>query len=458
MSTKSWRDPGIFKFIKIKNGGSVLWTSNNSVMGDGEYWDGAKSLTPSRMNLHAKMVFGLSTENSFIGGEPGTVNGHKLEDRVRGSDRQIPVFFQGEGFGSSRYKTLEARRLLAVLASRAANTKFPTICNPCGEIPLHVMGGFCVIADVAPLLACPVELEQTDQFELWDRRVEDSIRLGVRFLIRVNLMDSVYNKEVLRTNRIGISLTGIHEWAWMRWGLDFHDLLDEKKSYKFWATIMRLSSLAKQEAQEYSGELGIETPTTVTTIKPSGTISKLFNLTEGAHLPARRQYLRWVQFRTDNPMITEYQEKGYPVRELKTFPGMSIVGFPTMLLIQALGMGDRMTTAPEATPEEQYRWLRLLERHWLGEARGAQISYTLKIDTSKHSLDQYRKIVLDNQPNVKCCSILPHNPDKESEYEYLPEETVTALEWQRIQHQITVSENEGLDLETLRCEGGVCPI
>ena len=36
---------------------------------------------------------------------------------------------------------------------------------------------------------------------------------------------------------------------------------------------------------------------TVTTVKPAGTTSKLFGLTEGAHLPARRQYLRWVQFK-----------------------------------------------------------------------------------------------------------------------------------------------------------------
>ena len=36
------------------------------------------------------------------------------------------------------------------------------------------------------------------------------------------------------------------------------------------------------------GELGLRRPVTVTTVKPSGTISKLFGLTEGAHLPARR--------------------------------------------------------------------------------------------------------------------------------------------------------------------------
>jgi ribonucleoside-triphosphate reductase (formate) len=31
------------------------------------------------------------------------------------------------------------------------------------------------------------------------------------------------------------------------------------------------------------------------------------------------------------------------------------------------------TPAPEATPVQQYRWLGLLERHWIGTARGNQV-------------------------------------------------------------------------------------
>jgi hypothetical protein len=38
-------------------------------------------------------------------------------------------------------------------------------------------------------------------------------------------------------------------------------------------------------------------------MKPAGTTSKLFGLTEGAHLPSMREYLRWVQFRNGDPLI-----------------------------------------------------------------------------------------------------------------------------------------------------------
>ena len=37
--------------------------------------------------------------------------------------------------------------------------------------------------------------------------------------MRANLMDALYGEEVRRTNRMGIGPTGLHEWAWMRFGL-----------------------------------------------------------------------------------------------------------------------------------------------------------------------------------------------------------------------------------------------
>ena len=101
----------------------------------------------------------------------------------------------------------------------------------------------------------------------------------------------------------------------------------------------------------------------MTTVKPAGTTSKLFGLTEGAHLPARRQYLRWVQFKGSggdrqlaggsDPLLAEYEARGYPMRGLRKFPGMTIVGFPTVPLLLRLGLGDGSVTAAEATPGAQ---------------------------------------------------------------------------------------------------------
>lgn len=478
MATKSWRDPGIMRFIRAKSEGG-LWTANNSVMVDRDFWAAlASPADDSPIARHARAVFEEVTRCAYINGEPGFINADKLEDHRTGTAWDRPVFEDGRGFRSDRYQVDAASGLLAELARRAAASDYPVTTNPCGEIALHVTGGYCVIADFAPLLACPLPLTDflpgdapDDVQALWDARVEDSVRLGVRFLMRANGMDALYAEEVRRTNRMGVGPTGLHEWAWMRFGLAFGDLIDDAKSAPFWAMLAHLSEAAKDEANAYAAERGLARPVTVTTVKPAGTTSKLFGLTEGAHLPARRQYLRWVQFKGQrdettgawspdaDPLLAEYEARGYPLRTLRSFPGMTIVGFPTVPLIMRLGLGDRLMTAPDATPEQQYRWLRLLEAYWIGAEQGNQVSYTLKVYTDRCDLDAFRAIVLREQPEVRCCAVLPSRPDHELGYEYLPEEEVPADRFAALVSAIDDAEvQEAVDLAHLRCANGACPI
>ncbi len=477
MATKSWRDPGVLRFIRAKESGG-LWTANNSVMVDAEFWDRVRHGDPAHpLTEHARAVFHEATRCAWINGEPGFINGDRLEDHRTGVARTRPVDADGSGFRSARYRVDDGAALLAELSARATASEFPATTNPCGEISLHVTGGYCVISDFAPLLACPVPFEDVapgapapDVARLWDARVEDSVRLGVRFLMRANTMDSLYAQEVARTNRMGIGPTGLHEYAWLRFGLDFADLLDEARSAPFWEMLAHLSDVAKAEGDGYASELGLARPVTVTTVKPSGTISKLFGLTEGAHLPARAQYLRWVQFRGtrdsagewapgSDRLLAEYEARGYPLRELRSFPGMTIVGFPTVPLIMRLGLADRLVTAPEASPAQQYRWLRLLERHWIGESQGNQVSYTLKLYTDRHDLAEFREIVLQEQPAVRCCAVLPTRPDDALGYEYLPEEEVPADEFAALLAGIDAQNaREAVDLARLQCASGVCPL
>ncbi|MBB5689734.1 recombinase [Roseomonas alkaliterrae] len=479
MATKNWRDAGVLRFIRSKSEGG-LWTANHSVMVDRAFWQGvqaARAGSGRPEDRHALAVFEEATRCAFINGEPGFINGDLLEDHRTGRAREKPVHHDGRDVRSARYRVEHAAGLLADLSARAAAAHFPCTTNPCGEIVLHVTGGYCVIADFAPLLACPVDPAMLTPGAIpdalaaaWDARVEDAVRLGVRFLMRANTMDALYAEEVRRTNRMGIGPTGLHEWAWARFGLGFEDLLDEARSAPFWDALARLSAAAKEEADAYAEELGLARPFTVTTVKPAGTTSKLFGLTEGAHLPARRQYLRWVQFKgakgesgewlpDSDPLLADYEARGYPVRPLRSFPGMSIVGFPTLPLIQRLGLGERLKTAPEASPAEQYRWLALMERHWIGAERGNQISYTLKVYTDRHDLEAFRAILLTHQPQVRCCAVLPSAPDAALGYEYLPEEEVDEATFQAIVAAIRdPALHEALDMAHLACANGVCPI
>jgi hypothetical protein len=482
MATKTWRDKSVLEFITIKQGG-VLWSSNNSVTVDEEFWKLVKTPVTEtaayespdtlRLALHAKQVFEAICEASYHDGtgEPGLINVDKLAQ----NDEGVRALFDGDYAESDRFKLdPETKTLTAALARVFAGKKHNMIVNPCGEIPLSLLGGYCVIADVVPFHAGEAWRYTQDAAaeKEWDADAEDAFRTATRALLRVNTMDSLYKKEVRRTNRIGVGFTGIHEYAFARFGFGWKDLVDEEKSQPFWQLMARFSNAIVDEARSYSKKLGTVMPHTVTTVKPAGTTSKLFGLTEGAHLPSMREYLRWVQFRNDDPLIEEYRAKGYPIKRLKTYSGTTVVGFPTVPTICTLGMGDKLVTAAEATPEEQYEWLRLLEKYWLhghentirggepvvgGHPYGGQVSYTLKYLPDQVDYWNFRRTLLEGQSSIKCCSVMPQSDT--SAYEYLPEQPVTPQEFADIVANIQAGVvKEEVGFEHVDCASGACPV
>lgn len=455
MATKTWRDQTVFDFISIKRDG-FLWSSNNSVTVDHEFWTYIKN--PQIKNAkasHARKVFEAITSSAYFDntGEPGIINQDKLTQNDRGFDGYLDGFFAE----SKKYQLdTETLSLTKLLAAKAHQHPLHQITNPCGEITLNLLGGYCVIGDVVPYHADS------------DEESVEAFKVATRALLRVNLMDSMYQKEVHRTNRIGVGITGLHEWAWKRFGYGWKDLIDEEKSKPLWLMLSIFKRAVVNEANRYSKVLGQNTPHTNTTIKPAGTTSKLFGLTEGAHLPSMREFIRWVQFRNDDPLIEYYRERGYRVRELASYQNTSIVGFPTQPEICKLGMKDHLVTASEATPKEQYQYLRLLEKYWITGVEadghtpltetGNQVSYTLKYDPSKVSYEEFVTTLIEGQSSVRCCSVMPQI--NLSAYEYQPEEKISSSEYIEMIDQILAKEvdSEEISIEHIDCITNACPV
>jgi len=104
--------------------------------------------------------------------------------------------------------------------------------------------------------------------------------------------------------------------------------------------LSRIKRAVQDEAEKYSAKYGLLPPHTDVTIKPSGSVSKLFGLTEGWHLAAMKWYLRWVQFSKSDPLVEAYKKNGYPCRELIKYQNAVIIGFPTIPEICNLDIGD----------------------------------------------------------------------------------------------------------------------
>jgi adenosylcobalamin-dependent ribonucleoside-triphosphate reductase len=496
MSVKDYRDPGAEEFINIKQTGG-LWTSNNSLGVDDRFWRGARlwhdrdrfeidpeGIVPWTEAERSSRIFEAVCTANYLHktGEPGFVALDKI-NRQGEDEELLRIYGDGNFAGNDRFQlsgsTLSLTRAL-VRAVLAMDYRY--IVNPCGEIRLFVLGGYCVIADSVPFHADTLE-EATDAF-----------CTAARALVRVNLMDSLYQKETERTMRIGVGPTGLFEAAWKHFGCTFRDLIEDadellalaaymdaaapkasiydtagvrnRAAFDFWTWVYRTREAVEMGATEYAELLGVNAPHTFTTIKPAGTTSKLFGLSEGAHLPAYREYIRWVQFKNTDPIIEEYRAKGYPVQDRifsadgqEKYKGHSIVGFPTRLVIRRLGIPEeRFTTAPEATMEEQFAWVKLLEAFWLGP-RGNQVSYTLKYDRTQVSFDEYKATLLLHQPEVRCISVMPESDWRESKdlFGYLPEEPISVEEYEQTLAFLQAMAEES-DLRELECAGGACPI
>lgn len=309
--------------------------------------------------------------------------------------------------------------------------------NPCSEITFRATGAYCVIGNVN-LYACK-SVESAHK----------AIKLLVRALIRVNLMPALYSEEVKKTNRIGVGLTGIFEWMFdvaKKWNwkeADYDDFL------------INLSECAKEEAVKYSKKLGVVAPSTVTMIAPTGTISKLFGLTEGAHPPAYLFYVRWVQFGENDPNLKDLIAKGYPAKQLTSQADRWIVGFPTRTELSKIN--KNATSAGEWSPEDHFEWVKELEDLWLGKSQANQVSYTLKYSPKNTSFEQFQAMIAKYMPTVKCCSVMQEAD--ESAYEYLPEQKVTWAEYQAIEARIkTKALEESVDRSHVDCGAGGCPI
>ena len=519
MAVKFWKDKSVLDFIQVKRPieyegltydevakyrsevlfppMAFLWSSNNSVGVDAEFWE-RLSFTPEHKHYnaeatrHARAVFEAATGCAYGDGtgEPGFINLDQLVQKNEGEDE-----LDGGSFvGSKRYQVMpETKFLLSGIVNKYKTKKYKMIVNPCGEISIVLRGGYCVIADVVPFHA--------------DTLYEgmEACCTAARALIRVNLMDSLYNAEVKRTNRIGVGLTGVHEFAWkffkvgfkdivkpdwaeyvrqadkLDHSLDYIDVADKLRNHgvagvraaAFWEALGAFSRATVRAAYAYADELGVSRPHTSMTIKPAGTTSKLFGLTEGWHLSPYAHYQRYVQFREDDPIVSQYEANGYEVRSLETYRGHRIVGFPTEPVIAGLGMGDSLVLAGDATPTDQYKWIELGEYFWIeggtvgeknlaleprmGEERyGNQISYTLKYKPEVTSLEQFRDVIRNYQSQVRCASVMPQADT--SAYEYLPETAITKAEFEALVANIKKDIEEDIDADTMQCAGGACPI
>jgi len=309
--------------------------------------------------------------------------------------------------------------------------------NPCVEILLGNKS-FC-------------NLTETDvaKFKGDTAGLHNAIRLAARANYRqtcVSLQDGIlqeswhYNNYFLRL--CGVGLTGIA-------------LRPDMGSYDY----EYLKRTATSAAVGMSQELGLPAPKNITTIKPSGTLSKIMDTTEGVHKPLGKYIFNNVQFSKYDPVVEKLRDANYRVINHPVDDSGVLVTFPVMwdgVLFDKVD-GKEVNLESAVTQLERYK---LLQTSWNQQNTSVTISYD---PTEIPGIIDW--LLLNWDCYVGVSFIYRTDPTKTAKdlgYLYLPQEVVTEQAYNEYAKSLTTvdlnntnSFDEILDAE---CATGACPI
>jgi ribonucleoside-diphosphate reductase alpha chain len=193
---------------------------------------------------------------------------------------------------------------------RELNIEMPLGTNPCGEITLK-SAQFCNLSEVV--------IRPTDTKEDLLRKIRLATILGTlqSTLTNFKYLRKIWKKNCEEERLLGVSLTGICDNAFtMHPSKDLAVFLDEARAYsveinKVWA-----------EA------LGVSPSVSITSVKPSGTVSQLVNSSSGIHPRYSKWYVRRVRSDVKDPLTKLLVDAKVPYEQDKISPTTLIFAFP----------------------------------------------------------------------------------------------------------------------------------
>ena len=309
--------------------------------------------------------------------------------------------------------------------------------NPCAEILLGNKS-FCNLTEV-----------DVGKFKGNSAALRRAIEIAARANYRqtcVDLRDGILqeawhlNNDFLRL--CGVGLTGIVR-------------RPDLKAYDY----EELKRTATAGAYAMADELGLPRPKNITTVKPSGTLSKIMDTTEGLHKPLGRYIFNNVNFSKHDPLVPLCRAAGYKVVDNPTDSESVLITFPVKWEDVPFDVVDGKEVNLESALEQLNRY-KMLMQSWCQQNVSATISY---------SVDEVPAIVdwlLDNWDNYVGVSFLfradPTKTAKDLGYLYLPQEVVTKEVFEayaaNLQPIVLDQANTLEEMESQECAGGVCPV
>ena len=320
-------------------------------------------------------------------------------------------------------------------------------CNPCVEILLGNKS-FCNLTEVN-LMA----------FKDDHKGLEEALYLAARLNYRqtcVNLKDEILqeawhqNNDYLRL--CGVGLTGIAG----RTDLKAYD-------YKV------LRGIAIHGAYRMTHELGTPMPKNVTTIKPSGTLSKIMGndkwgeVSEGIHTPLGKYIFNNISFSKHDDIVPLLRNAGYKVMPKPQEPESVLITMPVVYDTIKFDIDDNGKEVNKRSAIHQLDEYKKLMIYWCDQNVSVTISYDIT------EVKEIINWILNNWDCYVGVSFLFRTDAsmtaKDLGYEYLPQEVVTKEVYedyvsslQEIDYDVIYKKGKIVDDLEDGCSTGSCPV
>jgi len=219
-------------------------------------------------------------------------------------------------------------------------------------------------------------------------------------------------------------------------------------------TLDRVYAAIQDENRRFSKENKIPESLRTTVVKPSGTLSKLFDMRgyEGIHAAYSQFYIQRIRFAAQDPLVPLLRAAGHHVEPVLRFDGT--FDHNTVVV-------DFYELAPEGAPVADRNWdtwkqldiLKMAQAHWADQSVSVTVYYR------KEEISQLKQWLADNLRYLKTISFLCHS---DHGFKQAPKEAITREQYEAFSAKIKPvdvdSIGEGADLDGAECAGGACPV
>ncbi len=336
----------------------------------------------------------------------------------------------------------DASRFVTVTSVVPAGTAEKVYCFREGQVGLGcfegVVTGQCAEATLENGEPCNLQEVALPNLSGEDEFIE-AARLMHRYGKRVTLEryhHAVVQEVIDRNRRIGTGITGC---------LEAPDLFNPRVLDRAYAAI-------QEENISYSAELGIPESIRTTVIKPSGTVSKILDVSgEGLHPGFSRYMVQRVRFSAADALIPKLRAAGHHMEPVVRFDG----SFDHNTLVV-----DFYIHTPAHLPCADENWstwrqldtLLLAQKHWADQSVSVTVYYR------REEIEELKGWLSNNLKYLKTISFLCHN---EHGFKQAPKEAISKESYEKLSSRIKPIDSDEIsagDLESLECEGGACPI